>query len=645
MSSQEHLVHIRRLLEIEKSEDLRQYNQKMRHTSLLEKRQEGICWHPVAFREQYFGIGGRVSILLHRTTDLGASHSFQTGNVVTVFSSQEEQMTHQLNGVISKLSKNEMTVALNVEQVPQWLFEDTIGVFLAFDETTYREMFHALERVQEAKTNRLAELRELLIGKARPQFIPTPEGQLKPAPLLNPTQQKALQHVLEAQDIALIHGPPGTGKTTTLVAAIAQTLKKEEQVMVCAPSNTAVDVVVGKLAAAGIRVTRLGHPARVEQHLEELTLDAQFAQSPDYKAYKQLIRQSNQMRQEAQKFKRNFGHRQRAARKHQFAEARALRDEADKLEEYIIFQLLNTAQVIACTLTGAGNRYLRNRFFQTVFIDEAAQALEPAAWIPLQRAQRLVMAGDHQQLPPTIKSLEAAREGLEETLFEQMIRQQPETARMLKVQYRMHEQIMQFSSQEFYQGELVTDSGNRLQVLLPDEPPFTFWDTAGADMEEVLDQETLSRYNPEEGRFLIQQLMHLFEQLGKARLSGDELLALRVGVIVPYNAQRRWIRDALHENETLQGYQDQILVRTVDGFQGQECDAVYISLVRSNKKGEIGFLSNFRRLNVALTRAKKKLVVIGDSATLGQHAFFQRFLDYAEKQKAYRSVWEWVPPE
>lgn len=646
MSSSEHLAHLRTLLHTEKAEDLRQYNQKMRHTSLLEKRQEGICWHPVAYRAQYFGIGGRATVELHRTTDLGASHNFNSGNIVTIFASQEEQMTHQINGVISRITKNEMQVALNTDQVPHWFTDKTLGVFLAFDETTYREMDHALERVQEAKNNRLAELRELFLGNAVPQFRNAEEPlHTDLSDTLNEAQQAALENTLAAHDIALIHGPPGTGKTTTLVAAIRQTLRHEKQVMVCAPSNTAVDVLVEKLTEAGIRVTRLGHPARVEKHLEDHTLDAQFAQSPEHKAYKQLLRKAAQMRRDAKKYRRNFGHRQRQERKAQYAEARDLKEEARHLEDYIIFQILNTAQVVACTLTGAGNKYLRNRFFQTVFLDESAQALEPAVWIPLQRAQRVVMAGDHQQLPPTIKSRKAAREGLEITLFERTIREQPQTAKMLEVQYRMHETIMGFSSQQFYKDRLVAAEANRQHLLFPDEPPLEFWDTTGADMHEVLDEESLSRYNPEEGHFLLRHLENLFQKLLNCPLSGEELLRLEIGVIVPYNAQRRWLQEEISTHEALSGFLHQIRIRTVDGFQGQECDVVYISLVRSNKKGEIGFLSNFRRLNVGLTRAKKKLVVIGDSATLGQHTFFQDFIEYVEQREAYRSVWEWVDVE
>ncbi|RZK19560.1 MAG: IGHMBP2 family helicase, partial [Hymenobacter sp.] len=472
--------------------------------------------------------------------------------------------------------------------------------------------------------------------KADDLFYPSP---------LNESQLAAVRHVQAAQDVAIIHGPPGTGKTTTLVQAILETIRRERRVLVCAPSNTAVDLLTEKLAERGVNVIRMGNPSRVSDLLLEHTLDAQVMAHKRYGELRSMRQTAEQYREEASKHVRNFGWEEREQRRHLKEEARALHQEADGLERYITEDLLEQVQVITCTLVGASNRNIRHLTYETVFIDEAAQALEPGCWIPIAKAQRVVLAGDHQQLPPTVKSEKAAKEGLRETLFEKCIKRQPEASRMLTVQYRMHEQIMAFSSEQFYDGRLTaapTVAHNGLEAydlrFAPDLP-VEFLDTAGFGFLEITIPESRSTANPEEADLLLKRLAQLLEPYDAADHEGDPL---SVGVIAPYRAQINYLKDAVEENDELSGLMlhRQLSVGTVDSFQGQERDVIAISLTRSNSHGEIGFLSDIRRMNVGMTRARKKLLLVGDSSTLGSHPFYKAFLDYVERVGGYRTAWE-----
>ncbi|MCC5943387.1 MAG: AAA family ATPase [Bernardetiaceae bacterium] len=634
------LEKLRRLLEVERQEDKKFYREKMRQIEFKYRREKGVCWFPVRLQSDKFGIGGRVQIELGRTNDLGKPHLFQSGGVVSMFVVRGNGEEHIFaDGVVSRLDGDMMRVMLNQDHLPNELIEGKIGVYVAFDERTYQDMDAAIQQVIRAENNRISELRELLLGQARPQFKP-PNPSLE-LPNLNPSQNEAVRRIAAAQDIAIIHGPPGTGKTTTLVAAIVHTLKTEKQVLVCAPSNTAVDLLAEKLDQAGVTVTRMGHPARITERLIDITLDGRFEKEPDYKHYRELIKKSEQMRQQAYKFKKTFGRAEREKRKDMVAEARRIKQDAYELEDYIIYRICEGSQVIATTLTGAGSNMIRRRKFTTVFVDEAAQAIEGAAWIPLLRADRLVMAGDHQQLPPTIKSIEAAKAGLERSLFEKTIRKHPETAVMLKRQYRMHEKIMHFSNRMFYRNELEADEKNRLHQLSPTQNPIEWIDTAGCGFEEKRDPETLSRYNEGEADLLLKHLEMLLEQLSQSSdYEGKDLEKLSIGVIAPYKSQVKLLRERAKNYEHIKHFNDQISIHTVDGFQGQERDIMYICFVRSNEKGEIGFLSNTKRTNVAMTRARKKLVLVGDSATLSQHEFYEKLLAYIDDIEAYRSAWE-----
>jgi len=447
---------------------------------------------------------------------------------------------------------------------------------------------------------------------------------------------EAMQHVLACQDVGIIHGPPGTGKTTTLVEAIKQTVKVEKQVLVCTPSNAAIDLLVDKLSTQGLSVVRIGHPARVTEQTLSKTLDAQIANHPNYKELRMMRKKMEQLRNMASKFKRNFGYKEKEERRLLRQEANLLKADADVLEFYIINDILQKTEVITCTLVGASHPTLRGKRYKTVFIDEAAQALEPACWIPIIRSERVIFAGDHFQLPPTIKSREAALAGLAETLFEKSIKTHPSAAKMLMMQYRMHEDIMRFPSAYFYKNQLIAhESVKKHQIH--DESPIEFIDTAGCGYFEEQDTETLSRYNKEEAILLIRVIESLIERIGISLWLNE---SDTIGIITPYSAQVELLLKLADQSSLLHEISSLITINTVDAFQGQERDIIALSLVRSNEKAEVGFLSDIRRTNVAITRARKKLIVLADSSTLGTHPFYHEWIDSVQKIYYYKSAFE-----
>ncbi|HRG37818.1 MAG TPA: AAA domain-containing protein [Bacteroidia bacterium] len=493
----------------------------------------------------------------------------------------------------------------------------------------------------EASNDRLAHIRDVLYKIKPPQFDKTKT--IDAIQGLNVSQQEAVQKILTAKDVAIIHGPPGTGKTTTLVQAIRQTLKTEPQVLVCSSSNTAVDLLTEKLFKEGMQVLRLGNPARISEEVLSSTLDSKLMAHESYKEIKNYRKTADEYFRMAGKYKRTFGREEREQRQLFYNEARKIMKDARALEDYIVMDLFDKAQVIACTPVISAGRMMRNRQFSTVFIDEAAQALEPMCWIPITRSNRVIFAGDHFQLPPTVKSKKAEEEGLKETLFEHCMHI-PGIAVMLNTQYRMHEWIMNYSSRKFYQNELKADATVKDHLLSNDPAhyllnvPVEFIDTAGCGYTEITNPESLSISNPEEAQLLLKHLKLVLQQY---TLVPDNK-PIRIGVISPYKEQVQYLTQLISTEEELKPYASQLAVKTVDGFQGQEKDIIYISLVRSNEKMEIGFLNDIRRMNVALTRAKKKLIVIGDSATLGNHPFYKEFLDYTERIMAYKSAWEFA---
>jgi len=640
MNTQAQLEKLLSLLEIEKKEDLRQYREMVLRRTLQERVERGISWYPVSLKGVYVGTGEKIVLELERAGNGKTSNALQVGSTVRVFGMRSDQEVGRNSGVISWVKRNQMMIVLGTETFPDWVHGAKVGVDLDFDDTTYREMSKAVNKVLEAgKQERITELRDILIGNKKPSFHRWNVHYHNP--VLNPSQNRAVQRALEALDVAVIHGPPGTGKTTTLVQAIKETLNREHQVLICAPSNTAVDLLVLKCEAEGMSVVRLGNPARVDEKLHQLTLDGAISSHDDYKTLKKYRKDADESRKRAQKFKRNYGARERQHRNRLMREARELSQTAHKLEDYIIHQILTQNQVIACTLVGASSSILGNKRFHSVFIDEAAQALTPACWIPILRSGRVIFAGDHYQLPPTVKSPEADKEGLSVTLMERVMEEKSEASVMLEQQYRMHEQIMRFSAKWFYQNRLEADASVKFSTLGEGFEPVEFVDTAGLGYEEDKDPDTLSTYNAEEANLLLKHLAMLLNAL-ESQQPGIFDRGLTIGIIAPYKAQVRTLRDALRESPMLSSYQEHISINTVDGFQGQERDIIYISLTRSNSNGEIGFLGDVRRMNVALTRAKKKLVVVGDSATLGRHPFYESFIEYAESIHAYHTAWEWV---
>lgn len=637
MTSTEELYKTLELLREERHADLEQYKQKVMLLPLSRKTKEGKSWYPVKLKRHYIGTGERLNIEIVRTQHLNQAHVFQSGKVVNVFcNARNTPEKEHVGGVINYVRDNTMVITLNSDDLPDWMDDPLLGVDVMFDEMTYREMEFALKEVIKADNNRVAALREILLGYKLPvtsRQLPA-TGDWKTATHLNASQQEALQKILNSEDVAIIHGPPGTGKTTTLVEAINVTVQEEKQVLVTAPSNAAVDLLVDKLSEAGLNVLRIGHPARVTEQTLSKTLDARIAMHEHFRELRNMRRRMEQLKDMAFKYKREFGYSERQQRKLLMQEAKALKADADVLEFYIVNDLLQNSEIIACTLVGASHPTLRGKRYKTVFIDEAAQALEPACWIPILRADRVVLAGDHHQLPPTVKSFEAGKAGLSKTLFEKCIQHHPQTAVMLQTQYRMHEDIMRFSARYFYENKLVADVSVATALLEPGMLPFDFIDTAGCGFTEAQDPETLSRFNEEEAQFLIRQVEKLILHVGVENWN------FSIGIITPYSAQVERLIKLAEQSDELSTLAAFITINTVDAFQGQERDVIAISLVRSNEKSEVGFLGDIRRVNVAMTRARKKLIMLGDSATLGAHPFYLELLTYVQEKGFYKSAYE-----
>ena len=532
-------------------------------------------------------------------------------------------------GVVSRLQKDAIQIALS-----QWPESEADRPAFRLDRSTDEiarlRQRQALENAQAAFETRLADLRDVLLGKTRPVF--RAEGALQPLNEdLNVTQQAAVRFALAADDLAIIHGPPGTGKTTTVVELIRQIVRRGQTVLACAPSNLAVDNMLERLVAAGETAIRIGHPARVLPELRAHTLDVLVENHPDMRLVDKLTRDAHALRRQASKFTR--ARPEPGARQAMRQEAKAMLSEARRMEDQLVDRLLDAAPIVCATTTGLDQSLLGRRVYDWCLIDEASQSTEPGAWVPLQYARRLVLAGDHCQLPPTIISPQAAAEGFSVSLMERLMGLAgPAIARRLGVQYRMHLAIMTLSSQEFYAGSLEAAPAVRQQLLRDlsgvlssdlTETPVEFVDTAGASYDESVGAEGESRLNTSEAEVV-------GRKVGALLAAGVAPGA--IAVITPYAAQAQWLRERLKSTE--------VEVDTVDGFQGREKEAVVVSLVRSNREGDIGFLADVRRMNVALTRARRKLIVVGDSATVTAHPFYQRLVDYFEAIGAYHSVWE-----
>lgn len=603
------------LLRMEYEAEKESFLKQTQELGVPRKVKRGMCWYPVHVGQSYYNSLNQQVVEIHRTGDRDVEHSFEYGKPVMFFTwnpSETKVKFLQHVATVSYVDDDRMVVALPQGRgAMEIISAENLGVQLYFDETSYRIMFESLNKVINADKGRLKELRELIYGSA-----PLSKLNLNPihVPGLNPTQEHAVNEVLRAKDVMVVHGPPGTGKTTTLVEAIYETLRRECQVLVCAQSNMAVDWISEKLVDSGLSVLRVGNPTRVNDKMLSFTYEHLFSDHPDYP---QLWNIRKAIR-DLQKHKgKGESTRQKIA---------SLKDRETELELRIREQLFAQSRVIACTLTGSANKVLSGMKFSTLFIDEAAQALEAACWIAIRKADRVILAGDHQQLPPTIKCYEAARQGLDHTLMEKIVSYHPENVSLLQVQYRMNEAIMRFSSDYFYEGKLQCSPEVRNRVVLDPEidSPVVWVNTAGLDCNEEFIQESFGRINKPEADLSILQIKNFFQLAGHGRVLEDYV---DVGIISPYKAQVQYLRQRIKSDPFFKPFRHLISVNTVDGFQGQERDVILISLVRANENGEIGFLRDLRRMNVAMTRARMKLIIMGDASTLTRHPFYRKLYE------------------
>ena len=590
------------------------------------KVKRGDCWFPVTVGRSYYNSLDRLVVEIHRSTDSDIEHNFEYGRSVCFFSQQNGDNLTYLNfsGTISYAEADRMVVVLPNEQaLSQLQALENGGVQLNFDETSYKLMNEALDAVISARGNRLAELRDII--RSRKPVSRTENLIRLNLPWLNASQEQAVNDVLAARDVMIVHGPPGTGKTTTLVEAIMEVMRREPQVMVCAQSNMAVDWISEQLADRGVSVLRISNPSRVTDKMLSFTYERRFESHPDYSTLWSIRRTIRQLYATPRKGRSESFH-QKIAR---------LRERADELELRIRNALFDQSRVVACTLVGSANQLLQGIHFHTLFIDEAAQALEPACWIALRKCDRFVLAGDHCQLPPTIKSNAARYDGLDKTLMETLAETHPEAVRLLTVQYRMNEALMRFSSEWFYEGKLQAAPEVSQRGIMADmDEPLVWVDTAGEDNEgqedfhEQFIGASYGRINKAEARLTLATLIDYTERIGRQRLLEERI---DIGIISPYKAQVQYLRALLKKNAYLRPLRKSITINTVDAFQGQERDVILVSLVRANEAGEIGFLNDLRRMNVAITRARMKLIILGASTTLCRHKFYKKLYDSCGK--------------
>jgi superfamily I DNA and/or RNA helicase len=623
----------RLLLQLEYETEKEAFRQQTQQTGMERRVKRGDAWWPVKFSKSYYNSLNQLAVEIIRTADTDIEHNFEFGKPVAFFriDSGETIIHHfRFTGIVSYVDGDRMVITVpDGSPVIDLQNAEGLGIQLSFDETSYRLMMEALDRAIRGK-GRLAYLRDLFYSHQKPETFVFPRMHF---PYLNQTQEEAVNMVLRAKDVAIVHGPPGTGKTTTLVEAIRETLMRENQVLVCAQSNMAVDWISEKLVDRGINVLRIGNPTRVNDKMLSFTYERRFEAHPDYPhlwAIRKAIRELRSRR-------KNVG----SSAYHQKLES--LKSRATELEIRINNDLFGEARVIASTLVGAANRLLDGQKFGTLFIDEAAQALEAACWIPLRRVSRVVLAGDHCQLPPTVKSIAALKAGLGKTLMERIVEMHPEAVTLLKIQYRMNDDIMRFSSNYFYGGQVESAPEVKYRSILDMDVPMTWIDTAdfmetegnkketeedrGQWFKEEFVGESFGRINKAEAELTLLALQNYFEKIGKQRLLDEHI---DVGIISPYRAQVQFLRRLLMKREYFKPFRRLISVNTVDGFQGQERDIIIISLVRSNDEGQIGFLRDLRRMNVAITRARMKLIILGNAPTMTRHPFYRQLWQYID---------------
>ena len=683
------LLQQRTLLQLEYYTEKEAFRKLTEQIGMRRKVKRGDAWFPLRIGKSFYNSLNQKSIEVFRTSDEEIDHNFEFGRPVVFFqvknnpegssahapsqsaASSPNEASSSQGAISSSQSATSSSSGSNPKGIKYFSFtgtvsyvdgdrmvinvpdsvslldlqtEEPIGVQLSFDETSYKLMFEALDRTMKAKNNRLAYLRDLFYSHqkaGRFSFEPMK------FPWLNPTQERAVNEVLWAKDVAIVHGPPGTGKTTTLVEAINETLMRESQVLVCAQSNMAVDWISEKLVDRGINVLRIGNPTRVNDKMLGFTYERRFESHPDYPQLWAIRKAIRELRSNRKKGSESF---------HQKMDR--LRSRAAEIEIRINAELFGEARVIACTLVGSAHRLLEGMKFGTLFIDEAAQALEAACWIPMRRASRVILAGDHCQLPPTVKSIAALRAGLGKTLMERIAENKPEVVTLLKIQYRMNEEIMRFSSDWFYGGQVESAPQIKYRSILDFDHPISWIDTSDEENQMTIEGEAATedsasnsspasaanqnsdlnfkeqfvgesygRINKAEAELTLLTLAEYFTKIGKQRVLGD---SIDVGIISPYRAQVQYLKKLIKKYEFFKPYRRLISVNTVDGFQGQERDVILISLVRSNDEGQIGFLKDLRRMNVAMTRARMKLIILGNKDTMTQHPFYKKLWEYVE---------------
>jgi len=620
LSPTDHLQRQELLLRMEYEFEKEEFKRQTETMGVARKVKRGLCWYPATPGRSYYNSLNQLVIEITHTEDTDIEHNFEFGRPVCFFRKGYDEKITYFNtiGTVSYADETRMVVVMpGAGAILEVQSADNLGVQLYFDETSYHTMFEALSDVIRTKGNRLAELRDIMLGTQKPGF-----RELYPVrfPWLNSTQETAVNKVLCARDVSIVHGPPGTGKTTTLVEAIYETLHREPQVLVCAQSNTAVDWISEKLVDRGVNVLRIGNPTRVNDKMLSFTYERRFENHPAYSelwGIRKAIREMGAHRRGS--YEERESARNRMSR---------LRDRATQLEIQINADIFDSAHVIASTLVSSNHRVLNGRRFTTLFIDEAAQALEAACWIAIRKAERVILAGDHCQLPATIKCHEAARGGLEQTLMEHIVKTKPSVVSLLKVQYRMNEAIMNFPSQWFYDGQLEAAPEIRHRGILDWDTPITWLNTSEMEFKEEFVGETHGRINREEANLLLKELEAYIQRIGGHRILDERI---DFGIISPYKAQVQYLRNKIKTSAALRPYRSLLTVNTVDGFQGQERDVIFISLVRANEDGQIGFLNDLRRMNVAITRARMKLVILGEAATLKHHKFYRQLIEYIKE--------------
>ena len=673
------LLQQRTLLQLEYYTEKEAFRKLTEQMGMQRKVKRGDAWFPLRVGKSFYNSLNQTAIEVFRTSDQDIEHNFEFGRPVMFFmvkkmgknenqgntALQQPENASDANhkvqnsnlkgqsikyfsftGTVSYVDGDRMVVTVP-DSAPLLELQqstDPIGVQLSFDETSYKLMFEALDRVMKAKNNRLAYLRDLFYSHqkaGRFSFEPMK------FPWLNPTQERAVNEVLWAKDVAIVHGPPGTGKTTTLVEAINETLMRESQVLVCAQSNMAVDWISEKLVDRGINVLRIGNPTRVNDKMLGFTYERRFESHADYPQLWAIRKAIRELRKNRKKGSENY---------HQKMDR--LKSRAAEIELRINAELFGEARVIACTLVGSAHHLLEGMKFGTLFIDEAAQALEAACWIPMKRASRVILAGDHCQLPPTVKSIAALRAGLGKTLMERIAENKPEVVTLLKIQYRMNDEIMRFSSDWFYGGKVESAPQIKYRSVLDYDHPITWIDTSNEENQITIEGEdapedsastassvsaanqnsdlnfkeqfvgeSFGRINKAEAELTLLTLAEYFTKIGKQRVLSE---SIDVGIISPYRAQVQYLKKLIKKYEFFKPYRRLISVNTVDGFQGQERDVILISLVRSNDEGQIGFLKDLRRMNVAMTRARMKLIILGNKDTMTKHPFYKKLWEYVE---------------